>query len=111
MQVDLEFILWLHTHPFNPHEEGTCTHVDWEELAERLGLGIVLGRGQRARARERLVKAYEHAVKGGYLVRFDLDQLGGFGKIDRLVKNTAKLRAYSRCKALRADAEGTEVAA
>jgi hypothetical protein len=102
MVADLEFVLWLHAFPFNNHhdEQGACTHVDWLELAERIGLGKMLAHGHRTKARNRLIQAYDRAVQAGYLVRYDLDRIGGYGRVDRLVKNTEKLREYARCKAL-----------
>jgi hypothetical protein len=90
MRVDLELVVWLHANPYHPHNGSH--HVDWQELAERLGLGAMLARGEKKQARKRLVLAYDRAVKAGYLLSYALDQPGGFGRLDYLVKNTAKLR-------------------
>jgi hypothetical protein len=89
MVTDLELVLWLHADPYN-HHEGGC-HVDWLNLAEKLGLGAMLAQGHKKKARERLILAYERAVKAGYLLSYELDRRGGLGLVDRLVKNTALL--------------------
>jgi len=93
MVTDLELVLWLHAFPYNPNEGGH--HVDWLNLAEKLGLGTMLAHREKRKARDRLVKSYDRAVKAGYLLSYELDSPRGLGK-DRLVKNTVLLTGKDR---------------